>query len=200
MDERQLARRLVQTFGAFDDLNASRDLVGAGDISPLVVERWDEWGFAKWRPIEDRTPREALTALYNVVPGPLAPTYEELVLSYRWYEVDVGPLRLLKNLGPGLLGLIEAITRDQKLFTTLRAAGFVQFGKGPDVDYDPVCFDLSRKAPNADCPIVKFDHEQILQNGRLVQVAELAPSFRILVERLVADGERELAARVPPES
>jgi hypothetical protein len=195
VDDPVLVRRLVRTFGAFDDLRAARDLVGSGDIKPLLVEPFNDFGFAVWKPIDDHTSREALENLYRTVPGPFPSLYEELVLSFRWYDVDVGPLRLMTSLGPGLRGLLESITKDRKLFVTLTPAGFVQFGKGPDVDYDPVCFDLSRRRSDGDCPIVKFDHEEILQHGRLVQVSELAPSFRDLVERLVADGEQELAGR-----
>ena len=84
--------------------------------------------------------------------------------------------------GPLPLGELGALAGG-----ALSAAGFVQFAKGPDVDYDPVCFDLSRQRDDHDCPIVKFDHEEILQHRRLVQVSELAPSFRGLVERLVSE-------------
>jgi len=117
-----------------------------------------------------------------------------LVLSYRWYRLDVGPVQLLSSLPPNLDGLVEAITNDNKLFTTLSRGGFVQFGKGSDVDYDPVCFDSSNLR-DGDCRIVKFDHEEILMNDRLVEVAELAPTFRQLVEQLVREGEDELRRR-----
>ena len=109
MADSELLRRLVRTFGAFDDLNAARRLVGAGDIAPLLVEPWGDFGFAAWRPIEDRTPRETLGDLYRSVPGPCPGLYEQLVLSYRWYQVDVGPVRLLTSLGPGLQGLLDSI-------------------------------------------------------------------------------------------
>jgi hypothetical protein len=37
---------------------------------------------------------------------------------------------------------------------------------------------------------VKFDHEEILSNRRLIEVGELAPSFRRLVELVIDDAER----------
>jgi hypothetical protein len=190
----ELLRRFVATFGAFDDLLASRQLIGTGNIHPLVLEPWSEWGFAQWRPIAQPTPREALKAVYSFIPGKFPPLYERLILSYRWYEVDVGPLRLLSSLPPRLDGLVDSITKDQGLFATLTSAGFVQFGKGADVDYDPVCFDVSSYAGD-DCRVVKFDHEEILMHGRLVEVAELAPSFHALVDRLLTEGEEELGRR-----
>jgi len=194
MTDESLLKRFVATFGAFDDLSANRAFVGRGNIEPLLLGQWDEWGFADWKPIAERTPREALQEVYRVVHGRFPPLYEDLVLSYRWYRVDVGPVQLLSSLPPNLDGLVEAITNDNKLFTTLSRGGFVQFGKGSDVDYDPVCFDSSNLR-DGDCRIVKFDHEEILMNDRLVEVAELAPTFRQLVEQLVREGEDELRRR-----
>jgi hypothetical protein len=60
-------------------------------------------------------------------------------------------------------------------------AGYIQFGRGPDVNYDPVCFDTRRDPGSRDAPIVQLDHEDILCNRRLRVVAELARSFRALV-------------------
>ena len=77
-------------------------------------------------------------------------------------------------------------------FRVLSDGGFVQFGKGPDYDYDPICFDLSRRDAEGDCPVVKFDHEEILINERLVVVKELTPSFRELMKLIIEDaGNRE---------
>jgi hypothetical protein len=129
--------------------------------------------------------------LGGLLRGPLPPLYEQLILSYYWAEVDVGRMRLLPNLPPGLQGLAAAIRRDEGLYDALSPAGYLQFGKGPDVDYDPVCFDLGTRLPDGDCRIVKFDHEQILCNERLVEVAELAPSFRRLIELVIEDASRE---------
>jgi hypothetical protein len=71
------------------------------------------------------------------------------------------------------------------LFRIFSAGGFVQVGRGPDYDYDPVCFDLRRRDADGDCPIVKFDHEDILTGETLTVVGELAPSFRQLVEDVI---------------
>src|ERR1700693_636689 len=56
---------------------------------------------------------------------------------------------------------------------------------GTDVDYDPVCFDLSSRNKTGDCRIVKIDHEEILCNNRIRVVAELAKSFQQLVENTI---------------
>ena len=69
---------------------------------------------------------------------------------------------------------------------------FIQFGKGPDLDYDAVCFDIKTRKQGGDCRIVKIDHEEILCNNRVKVVAELAPSFYQLVLQTI-----ELANKAP---
>ena len=69
---------------------------------------------------------------------------------------------------------------------TLLEAGYIQFGRGPDSDFDPVCFDLkSRKKYNRECKIVKLNHEEILCNNRIKVVSELAASFEQLVRNTI---------------
>ena len=110
------------------------------------------------------------------------PLFERLVLSYRWAEVDLGSYRLVANPpGTGLDALLPEMSKDPIIWNCLLEAGYIQFGKGPDIDYDPVCFDISARTKNNDCKIVKIDHEQILCNNRVETVAELAPTFEQLM-------------------
>ena len=62
--------------------------------------------------------------------------------------------------------------------------------KGPDLDYDPVSFDLKSRNKNGDYRIVKIDHEEILCNNRIRVVAELAPSFEHLVRQTIDQANR----------
>jgi hypothetical protein len=73
------------------------------------------------------------------------------------------------------------MTPGNDLWKSLIPAGYVQFGKGPDLDFDPVCFDIKSRTKRKDYRIVKIDHEEILCNYRVKVVAELAPSFEQLV-------------------
>ncbi len=84
------------------------------------------------------------------------------------------------------------MTRDKGLWDALIAAGFLQFGRGADIDYDPVCFDISSRNKNRDMRVVKIDHEEILCNYRVKVVAEMAPSFFDLLQ-----GTINLANTVP---
>jgi hypothetical protein len=89
--------------------------------------------------------------------------FERLVLSYRWAEVDLRSYRLLANPpGRGLEALLEGMSSDRILWKYLLEAGYIRFGMGADIDYDPICFDVNSRKKNRDCRIVKIDHEEIL--------------------------------------
>lgn len=126
-----------------------------------------------------------LAALYSKLPAKFSPPYEKLVLTYRWEEVDFGLLRLLANPPlKDLSGLTNEIFKDTGLAESLIPSGFIQFGKGPDVNYDPVCFDIKNRRKDGDYRIVQIDHEGILSNYKIRIVAELAPSFRDLIAKI----------------
>jgi hypothetical protein len=167
------------------------DGVEPEDVAPLLTEPWHEdededvGRWSTWRPLRVQTSRDALKALYDALPGPLPPLYEQLILRYHWGEVDLDTYRLLPNFPPPLDGLIRAIKADAVLFKVLSSNGFVQFGRGPDIDYDPVCFDLRRRLADGDCAIVKADHEEILNHERLRVVGVLAGSFRELIRQTI---------------
>jgi len=161
------------------------------DVAPLLAEPWQEnededlGGWATWRPVRVQTAPDALKALYGVVPGPLPPLYERLILSYQWGEVHLGTFRLLPNYPPSPDGLIKTLQSDAVMFRVLSGHRLVQFGRGPDIDYDPVCFDLNEQSADGDCAIVKADHEEILNHERPRIVGVLAGSFRELVRQTV---------------
>jgi len=132
-----------------------------------------------------------LEPLYATLPARFPPLYEQLVLTYRWADVDLGLYRLLGNpLGPNLSGLLDKMLKDEFLSTCLLKSGYIPFGKGPDIDYDPVCFDLKSRKKNREFSIVKLDHEEILCNQRIKVVAQLALNFEQLVKTTVEAANR----------
>ena len=195
MNDDQLIDSLVDTFGTFDDLYVSRDFVKRGEIEPLLIEPWSESGWANWRPIRDSVSKDALDPVNRNLPGPLPSLFVLLLRTYRWYEIDVGRIRLLSNLSPAPLSFCGEAAADRHLFEAISRVNSVQFGRGPDVDYDPVCFDLRSRGQDDDCRIVKFDHEEILCNDRIVEVGEVAPSFRALVQLAIDDAKVERTVR-----
>jgi len=139
-----------------------------------------------WRPVAQVTDPSMLDQLYAKLPARFPPLYEQLVLTYRWADVDLGAYRLLGNpLGPNLSGLLGKMLKDKFLSAFLLKSGFIPFGKGPDIDYDPVCFDLKSRKKNREFSIVKLEHEEILCNERIRVVAELAPTFEQLLRTTI---------------
>jgi hypothetical protein len=194
MTDAELLDAFVGEIGKGDDLTLFRqylpDGVNPEEVAPLLTEPWHEddeqiGAWAQWRPVRVQTAPDALKSFYERVPGPLPPLYAQLTLSCHWDEVDLGEFRLLPNLPRPLDGLASAIRADSFMFRVLSSHNLVQFGKGPDVDYDPVCFDLNQRSADGDCAIVKADHEEILIHERLRVVGVLASSFRELVYRTI---------------
>jgi hypothetical protein len=139
--------------------------------------------------------REALSALTVRLPSRFPPLYEQLVIAYRWPEpADLGPFALLSNPpGPDLAGLAAGIFRDPALTDPLLAAAQLPFalaGNG-----DPVCFDTTRRHPDRDAPIVqiaqivRIDPAEIRAGSKVQAVAEIAPSFRQIVDELLERAE-----------
>jgi len=132
-----------------------------------------------------------LDPLYAKLPARFPPLYEQLVLTYRWADVDLASYRLLGNpMGPNLSGLLDKMLKDKFLSACLLRNGYIPFGKGPDIDYDPVCFDLKSRKKNREFSIVKLDHEEILCNERIRVVAELAPTFEQFVRTTIEAADR----------
>lgn len=179
-----LLSQFVAGFATLNDMRA--DEVIDPVAWQLSVGEPDQYGCKTWRAAKTETDRSLLDPLYSKIPARFPPLYEQLVLSYRWAEIDLVTYRLRANPpGPDLTGLFEEISVDDFLFQTLVRHGYVPFGKGPDVDYDPVCFDLSSRKKNGDYRIVKIDHEEILCNERIKPVGELAQSFEELAVQTI---------------
>ena len=175
-----LLERFVSSFQKYDEMDFLPEL------DPIALQlatgQPDKFGGLHWKPVKFTTDSSPLDVLYEKLPARLPPLFETLVISYRWAEVDLGSYRLLANPpGVDLSGFLREISRDPAIWSSLRQAGYIQFAKGHDMDYDPVCFDLNVRKNNREYEIVKIDHEEILCNSRIKVVRKMAPSFRELV-------------------
>jgi hypothetical protein len=133
------------------------------------------------------TDASMLDTLYRMIPAKFPPLYERLILQYRWpKEVDLRKYRLLANPpGPTLDGLAQEMRKDTGLWDALIPDGYIQFAKGPGLNYDPVCFDIRNHQKKGDYRIVQIDHEEILCNFRIKEVMEIAANFRELIETTI---------------
>ena len=193
----QLIDRFVESWAKLDDLWTFPDLDPVA-VKLSCAETPASGGFA-WCPRRCRTDRSALSALYAWLPAPLPPLYEQLILGYRWAEVDLRRVRLLANPpGPDLSRLGDEIRKDKGLAAPLLSNGFVQFGRSSGPNYDPVCFDTRKKRPDGECRIVRLDHEAILQFSHTQEVEEVAPTFRSLVRGIIEDAHRTPSQITPP--
>ena len=156
-----LLEQFISCFSKHDEMSLFTDLDPIA--AQLAIGQADEFGRLRWAPKKVQTDPSALDALYEKLPARFPPLFEELVLNYRWAEIDLGEYRLLPNpLGADLSGLFLQISGDPGIWESLQPGGYIQFGRGPDIDYDPVCFDLSSRKKNGEYEIVKIDHEEIL--------------------------------------
>ena len=177
----ELIRRFVASFERLGDVSCPPDEPPPDELSAGT----DADGWHRWRPAEIPSVRDQLESLYQRLPGRFPALYEELVLTYRWLEIDLQTVRLLANPpGPTLSGLTQEIFRDPAIVDVLIPAGFVPFARAPDLNYNPVCFDLN-SVKGGDCPIIQFEHEAILCHGRIGQSWRQTASFRTLMEETI---------------
>ena len=176
----------VSAFERFDDMRST-------EVAHGLLVRIDAEGWHLWRAKLQHADRSALESLYvgmgfrGTSATRFPPLYEILILSYRWAEVDLGTYRLLANQpAEDLAPLLAIMQKDRGLWSTLIPNGYVPFGRGADLNYDPVCFDFRNRQKNGDCRIVRLDHEAILCDGRIGAVTEIAPNFRSLVLGTIA--------------
>jgi hypothetical protein len=179
---------LEQFVSCFEKLGD--EMAAFRELDPIAWEfiggGTDELGRRHWRPVKVTTDRSCLDPLYAKLPSRFPPLFERLVLSYRWADVDLKTFTLLANpRGPDLSRFFDQISKDPGLWEALIPAGYIRFGQGPDLDYDPICFNIRSRRKNGDCRVVKIDHEEILCNNRVKVVAELALGFEELVRQTI---------------
>lgn len=180
-----LLSTFVQSFEKLNGLDFFPELDPIA--AALTAGEPDEDGILRWQPRRAETDISSLDMVYAKLPARFPPLFERFLLTYRWAEVDLETYKLLPNPpGPDLNGFLRGMSKDKGLWEALIPAGFLQFGRGPDIDYDPVCFDISSRAKNRDMRVVKIDHEEILCNHKVKVVAELAPSFFELLQGTIA--------------
>lgn len=179
-----LLQAFVASFATSNELLEAADCIPA-ELRSLQASQLDDY-FVSWEPQVWATSQSACRELEARLPAPLPPLFRQLILRYRYLRVELGQFCLLANPpGPGLAGLEQEMFRDDLLSHVLLRHGFIPFGQGADGNYDPVCFNLARRAADGDMQVVRLDHEEILCHERIKVQAVLAPTFRQLVEQSV---------------
>lgn len=142
---------------------------------------WVEWQIRR----SDHNPW--IAELEQVLPVIFPRVFHSLISRYRFAELDLGPCMLFANTGCNVFyELKERMFIDPYLSPVLLKNGFLHIGHPYAGNYDCICFDMHR-GTKADAPVVQIDHEDILiRNGKITVVAEIALSFRNLVEQVIS--------------
>ncbi len=112
----------------------------------------------------------------------LPSSYGSLVRRYAFPLLNIGEVELFGNEGDGSdLDLAVAIFRDPNLAPWLIQHRLIHIGHPGTGSYDPVCMDLSGRAPKQ--AVVQLDHEDILMQRRTVRRNTIAASFLDLLEQ-----------------
>ncbi|MCH9656548.1 MAG: hypothetical protein K0U86_14700 [Planctomycetes bacterium] len=188
MSDKKLLQQFVDSFQRLDDDMVALDGTPLELIVKREVDEWDSWrgDLDLWEPKRIDTNPDRLEPLYSRIAGRFPVMYEQLVLSFRWLEVDLQMIRLFANPpGVNLSGLTEAIFNDPIIADVLIPAGFVPFAYAPSGNYDALCFDLNAMTSQRDCPIIQFEHESILCDLKTGERWQRWESFRDLMTEII---------------
>lgn len=185
MSDQKLLQQFVDSFERLDEMIAP----DAAPMELLIEQKMDEWDSwrdeLKWQPKYIKTNPEILAPLYSRIAGRFPLLYEQLVLSFRWLEVDLEVIRLLGNPpGSDFTDLTEATFNDPVIAEVLIPAGFIPFARS-SINYDPICFDLNTMTSQRDCPIIQFEHEAILSDFKIGKHWQCWTSFRDLMTDVI---------------
>jgi hypothetical protein len=117
------------------------------------------------------------------LPVRLPPSFSSLVTRYAFPDFVVGPIRFLANRGDGAYGeFAETIFRDPNIWRVSSSSGFIQFARPADGSYDPLCFDTRKRPRSREFPVVRLDHEAMLQFEKIRIVSVVASSLLDFME------------------
>lgn len=139
-----------------------------GDVSGLE-------GYTAWRIVKtDNAGR--IETLEERLKKRFPPSFRYFISQYSFPAFESGPLLFFANTGRDLdAELSKRLFHDPAMSPALLKEGFLQIGNPSTGGYDPVCFDLN--SSRSEHPLVRLDHEAILQGGKFKVIKELAPSF-----------------------
>ena len=100
-----------------------------------------------------------------------------LISRYTFEDFEVDKIWFFANRGnQEYEELSQAIFRDSIIFEVTSSKGYLHFARPVDGSYDPICFDSGNRK-GKEFPVVRLDHESILQKQQIKIVDSLYPSM-----------------------
>jgi len=96
MIKRSWSKKFVASFPFAAEETVAHEILNP-EAWQLAGGRADRYGYRTWRPRRERTDPAELQQLYRKLPARFPRLYEELVLSFRWADVDLEAFTLLAN-------------------------------------------------------------------------------------------------------
>jgi hypothetical protein len=112
------------------------------------------------------------------LPCRLPPSFRSLFSRYRFGPFRISGVEFFGNLGGNSRDeLAVASLKDRTLSRVCQQHALIQVGRPDTGQYDPVCFDMSRRNKDGEAPLVCLDHEAILMEQKIRLLREYAKSF-----------------------
>jgi hypothetical protein len=135
-----------------------------------------------------------IDAFEQRLPRRLPRSFGSLIRRYAFAPFEWGPLFIFGNSGKDdERDFSVAVLRDSGMWDTMLNAGFVQFARPRGGSYDAICFDMRDAARNREYPILRLDHESVLIKPRIHILEQIARSFVVLIEDLLASDSEPVA-------
>lgn len=116
------------------------------------------------------------------LPRRLPRSFSSLVTRYCFPSFELAEIEFFANRnGQSDDELVVAAFRDKYLWRPALTQGFIQIGKSSTGSYDPICFDMRYQKSRREYPMVRLDHEELLQKEKIRIVEEKAKSFLALI-------------------
>ncbi|MBT3218909.1 MAG: hypothetical protein HN348_07435 [Proteobacteria bacterium] len=159
----------------------------AGVPIDMMLDEPDAEGMVAWKVVWSDIDDEELVTVEARLPGHFPPLFRAYLTTMYILGLQFGKVWLphIPSHAP-----FQMVKDTVQRWSLLMESNYVAFSENDD---GPLCFDLGRRAPNGDCPVVCFDYEELLALGRdqwdqrdLLEKSarRLFPSFETLMTTL----------------
>jgi hypothetical protein len=148
-----------------------------------LVDKFTRALAEKGVPIIQSTEINWIDRLTSILPTKYPQSFMSFITRYVFDEFTVSKITFFANHGSKDSNeLINAIPKDSIIFKTTTANGFLQFARPSTGSYDPICFDFRKRSNDKEYPVVRLNHEEILQFKRIKIVERLYSSLPELMQ------------------